>query len=84
MQNRVHVLVGKVLVLNDLCNFTFAVVVIHFVGKIAGEHKGLVANRFDEAMKRVFSAFATDEYIWNLFDQAPSEPLTGEIPFDNG
>ena len=38
MQNRVLVLVGKVLVLNDLCNFTFAIVVIYFVRKIRGTY----------------------------------------------
>jgi hypothetical protein len=47
MQNSVLVVVGKMLVVNDLRNFTFAVVVIHFVGKIAGEHEGLVSDRFD-------------------------------------
>jgi len=38
VQNRVLVLVGKVLVLNDLCNFTFAIVVIYFVRKIRGTY----------------------------------------------
>jgi len=47
VQNSVLVVVGKMLVFNDLRNFTFAVIVIHFVGKIAGEHEGLVSDRFD-------------------------------------
>ena len=62
MQYSVLVVVGKMLVFNDLRNFTLAVVVIHFVGKIAGEHEGLVSDRRDEEMQRLFSALATDEY----------------------
>jgi hypothetical protein len=43
----VLVVVGKMLVLNDLRNFTFAILVIYFVRTIAGEHEGFVLDRFD-------------------------------------
>lgn len=62
MQHGVLVVVGKMLVLDDLVDFVFAVVVIDLMGKIAREHEGLVTDGFDQMVQRFFSPFATDEY----------------------
>ena len=47
MQHRMLIVVGEMLVLDDFFDFMLAVFVIHFMGKVAGEHEWLIADRFD-------------------------------------
>lgn len=61
VQHRVLVFVCEMFVFDDLLDLVFAVVVVDFVRKIAGEHKGLIADRFDQMVQRLFRPFAADE-----------------------
>src|SRR5262245_37914714 len=50
------------LVLYNLFDFVFAVVVVYFVRKIAREHEGLVADGLDQVMQRLFGPLTTNIY----------------------
>ena len=61
MQHSVLVLIREMLVLDDLLDLMLAVVVIHFMGKVAGEHKRLVADSFNQMVQRLLGSLAANE-----------------------
>ena len=94
MQHRVLVIVGEMLILDDLFDFMLAIFVIDLVRKVAGEHEGLVAHRFDQLMQPLFSALAADEdaprldmaanIVADLFARLELEILAARIVLDMG
>ena len=55
------VLIREMLILGDLLDLVLAVIVIHFMGKVAGEHKRLVADSFNQMMQRLLGSLAANE-----------------------
>jgi hypothetical protein len=47
VQHGVLVILGEISVFDDLLDLAFAVIVLDFVRKIAGEHKGVIAGAGD-------------------------------------
>lgn len=61
MQHGVFVVVAQMLVLDDLFDFMFAVLIVDLVRKIARKHERLVAHGFDQMMQRFLGPFAADK-----------------------
>ena len=73
MEHSVLVLIREMLVLDDLLDLMLAVVVIHFMGKVAGEHKRLVADSFNHMVQRLLGSLAANE-----------DPSRFDVPADVG
>ena len=67
------VLIREMLILGDLLDLVLAVIVIHFMGKVAGEHKWLVADSFNQMMQRLLGSLAANE-----------DPSRFDVPADVG
>lgn len=73
MQHSVLVLIREMLVPGDLLDLMLAVLVIHFVGKITGEHKRLISYSLNQMVQRFLSSLTANE-----------DPSRFDVPADVG